>query len=128
MANRRLPTGTKAMVLDAGVGILFTAYWYRINVVPVSDPGGMYEETTIFGPLCMNIDIVRPNVLLPPLDVGAAVALHPVGAYNVTQWMQFIHMRPAVVLVAESGDVEVIRVAEDVDAIKRYERLPERLK
>ena len=128
VANRRLPSGTKTMVIDAGVGILFTAYWYRMDVVPVKDPGGMYEETIINGPLCMNIDVVRSGVLLPPMDVGAALAIRPVGAYNVTQWMQFIHMRPAIVLVGPNGEVDCIRVAEDVDAVKRYERLPERLK
>jgi diaminopimelate decarboxylase len=126
--NRRLPTGVRAIDIDAGVNVLFTAYWYRMDVVPVRDPGGLYEETIVYGPLCMNIDVVRPSVLLPPLDVGDALAVRPVGAYNVTQWMQFIRMRPAVVLVGEGGEVDVIRQAEDLDAVKRYERLPERLR
>lgn len=126
--NRRLPTGVRAIDIDGGVNILFTAYWYRMNVVPTRDPGGLYEESIVYGPLCMNIDVVRPQVLLPPLDVGDALAVYPVGAYNVTQWMQFIRMRPAVVLVGEDGAVDVIRVAEDLDAVKRYERLPERLR
>ena len=128
VANRRLPNGTKAVDIDAGVNVLFTAYWYRMNVHPVKDPGGPYEETVVYGPLCMNIDVVRPAVLLPSLEVGDAVAVHPVGAYNVTQWMQFIRMRPAVVMIGEAGEVDLIREAEDLDAIKRYERLPERLK
>jgi len=126
--NRRLPTGVRAIDVDAGVNVLFTAYWYRLDVVPVRDPGGLYEETIVYGPLCMNIDVVRPSVLLPPLDVGDALAIRPVGAYNVTQWMQFIRTRPAVVLVGEGGEVDVIRVAEDLDAVKRYERLPDRLR
>lgn len=128
IANRRLPNGTKAIAIDAGVNVLFTAYWYRMNIQPVKDPGGMYEETVVFGPLCMNIDVVRPTVLLPPMEVGDAVVVHPVGAYNVTQWMQFIRMRPAIALVGEDGSVDVIREAEDLDAVKRYERLPERLR
>jgi len=46
----------------------------------------------------------------------------------VTQWMQFIRMRPAVVLVGEDGSTELIRSAENIDAIKQFERVPVRLK
>lgn len=53
--------------------------------------------------------------------------LSPVGAYNVTQWLQFIEYRPAVVLIGEKGRVDVIREAEDLSDIVRRERLPERL-
>ncbi len=57
----------------------------------------------LYGPLCMAIDVVRYNVDLPPLNVGDVLALHPVGAYNVTQSMQFITYRPAVVLIDGKG-------------------------
>jgi hypothetical protein len=32
-----------------------------------------------------------------------------VGAYTFTQSMQFIHLRPACVLISEGGEVELIR-------------------
>jgi diaminopimelate decarboxylase len=51
-----------------------------------------------------------------------------VGAYNVTQWMQFIEYRPAVVLVGEDGKVELIREREDLTDVERRERLPDRLR
>ena len=57
----------------------------------------MPEATVLYGPLCMNIDVLREQVQLPPLSVGDRVVFRNVGAYNVTQWMQFITMRPAVV-------------------------------
>lgn len=97
-------------------------------MLPVADAGGMLEEATVFGPLCMNIDVVRPSVLLPPLDAGDLLAVRPVGAYNVTQWLQFIHLRPPVLLLGEDGQVEVIREAETLDAMKGPERLPDRLR
>jgi diaminopimelate decarboxylase len=40
--------------------------------------------------------------------------LHPVGAYNVTQSMQFIALRPAVVLIALDGFV-LFRNLEETD-------------
>jgi hypothetical protein len=50
-----------------------------------------------------------------------------VGAYNVTQSMPFIHYRPAVVLIGEQGEVDVIREGEDLSDITRREKLPKRL-
>jgi len=51
-----------------------------------------------------------------------------VGAYNVTQWMQFIEYRPNVVLITESGAVEIIRHKEDLSDVINRERIPEHLK
>ena len=125
VTNKRLPSGLKTTVIDAGVNVLFTSFWYKHNVTPVDDYHGTLEETVLYGPLCMNIDVVRPTVLLPPLSPGDAVIIHPVGAYNVTQWMQFIRMRPAIVLIGENGNVCKIRDAETIDAIKYLEHMPE---
>ena len=99
-----------------------------IEVMPARKKEGMFEETAIYGPLCMNIDVIRPSIRFPAMDVGDALVIYPVGAYNVTQWMQFIRMRPAVVLIGENGNVDVIREAETLDIVKAPERVPERLK
>jgi diaminopimelate decarboxylase len=47
-----------------------------------------------------------------------------VGAYNVTQWMQFITARPNVVMVATNGESALIRRAETVDTLLAQEELP----
>ena len=78
----------------------------------------------IFGPLCMNIDVIRESISLPPMKKGDHVVVQNVGAYNVTQWMQFIRMRPAVIMIGENGDAEIIRNAECVDTLKCNERIP----
>lgn len=83
----------------------------------------MLEDTVVFGPLCMAIDIVRPSAMLPPLNPGDALVIRNVGAYNLTQWMQFIRLRPAVVMIHD-GRPELIRRAETLDDIKGPERLP----
>lgn len=124
VGNKRLPSDLRGIVVDAGVNTLMTAFWYNHSVLPAKDHGGMMEEAVIYGPLCMNIDVVRSSVYLPVLEAGDLLVITPVGAYNVTQWMQFIRMRPQVVMIGEGGRAESIRMAETIDAIKGHERMP----
>lgn len=128
VGGKRLPDGRRAAILDAGVNLLPTAYWYNLDVRPLQALGGLAEETVLFGPLCMNIDTVRASVMLPPLNVGDALMISPVGAYNNTQWMQFIQSRPAVLMVMQDGTVEPIRRAETLQTLNDLERLPESLR
>ena len=80
----------------------------------------------VFGPLCMNIDALASPIALPPLTVGQSLVIACVGAYNNTQWMQFSQLRPAVVMVAADGSVELLRRAESLQDVKAPERLPTR--
>lgn len=115
-------------LIDAGVNLLYTGAWYQINVYPERDTGEPLVPARLYGPLCMAIDVVRYSVDLPPLDVGDILALHPVGAYNLTQSMQFISYRPAVVMISEKGEAELIRKREVLEDVDGPECLPERLK
>ncbi|HQV30850.1 MAG TPA: alanine racemase, partial [Calditrichia bacterium] len=126
-ASKRLPDGRKAYIVDAGVNLLFTSFWYKFKVETDRETQGLNEPSVIYGPLCMNIDVVDEGSLLPPLDRGSRLIFSPVGAYNNTQWLQFIEYRPRVVLVGEDGTVDVIREREDLSDIERREILPERL-
>jgi diaminopimelate decarboxylase len=76
----------------------------------------------------MNIDVVRSSISLPPLSTKDRLVISPVGAYNNTQWMQFIEYRPNVVMIHEKGDVSIIREAEDLQAVTHLEHIPEHLK
>jgi diaminopimelate decarboxylase len=75
----------------------------------------------------MAIDVIRETVDLPLLDVGDILTLHPVGAYNLAQAMQFIFYRPAAVLISEAGNPQVIRRREVFDDIERLESIPSHL-
>ena len=79
------------------------------------------EPSILNGPLCMNIDIVEEATLLPRLDRYQNIVLSPVGAYNVTQWMQFIQYRPAVVMIKEDKSIKLLRKAETLEDINRME-------
>jgi len=127
VADKRLPDGTKAYVVDAGVNLLFTANWYRFNIALDRTVPGLAEVSIVYGPLCMNIDVIDEGLMLPPLRRGVRLLVSPVGAYNNTQWMQFIHYRPSIVLIGEDGQSDIIREAEDLTDICRRERLPARL-
>lgn len=114
-------------VIDAGINLLYTVAWYQIDVKPARVIKTPPIPSRIYGSLCMAIDIIRDNVQLPPLEVGDILSLHPVGAYNFVQSMQFISYRPAVVLISESGKPELIRARETLEDIERPERLPAHL-
>lgn len=124
VANKRLPDGRRGTVLDAGVNLLFTAFWYNHEVRLTAPQTGLPEDTILYGPLCMNIDVLRQSVRLPPLAPGAVLAFWPVGAYNNTQWLQFITYRPAVVMVRSQGGVDVLRRRECLDDLVSLEHLP----
>jgi diaminopimelate decarboxylase len=82
----------------------------------------------LYGPLCMNIDVMRHSAWLPPLRNGDAVVFNPVGAYNNTQWQEFIQYRPAIVLVQVSGEVSVLRARDTIETmLAREQQLPSAL-
>ncbi len=126
-ASKRLPDGRRTYIADAGLNDLFTSFWYKFTIELDREVQGMNEPAMVNGPLCMNIDVVDEGTLLPPLRRGTRLIVSPVGAYNTTQWMQFIEYRPAVVLVGEDGSAELIREREELEDVERRERLPERL-
>ncbi len=123
-ANKRLGDGRRALVLDAGVNTLFTAFWYKHDVIPAQEFRGIPEPTVLYGPLCMNIDVVRDTLLFPSLRTGERVVFRTVGAYNVTQWMQFITYRPSVVLISPEGKHALLRRKEDLEVILAQEEVP----
>jgi diaminopimelate decarboxylase len=114
-------------VIDAGVNLLYTAAWFQIDATPARQIEAPVMPSRLFGPLCMAIDVIRDHIDLPPLEIGDLLTLHPVGAYNFAQSMQFITYRPAVVLISDNGKRELIRVRETLDDVDRAERLPAHL-
>lgn len=124
VANKHLPDGRRGVVMDAGVNVLFTSFWYNHDVKPTRQLSGKPEETVLYGPLCMNIDVLRHNIMIPPLNVGDMLVFSPAGAYNNTQWMQFIEYRPNVVMISMDGNVNVVRNRENLAVVTGQEILP----
>lgn len=128
ISNKRLSDGRRATILDIGVNIMFTSFWYDHKVSPAQEFSHFTEDCVLYGPLCMNIDVVRENVTLPPMKSGDNVVIHYVGAYNISQSMQFIATRPAIVMINMKGKPELIKKKETLEALQRDEIVPESLK
>jgi len=114
---KRFPDGKKGYILDAGVNILYTSTWYNFNIELDKRYSGDNEPSLLNGPLCMNIDVIEENLMLPPLDRGSVLSISPVGAYNYTQAMQFIRYKPAVVLIDTEGKARVIKEEDDLSTV-----------
>jgi len=127
LASKRLSDGRRATILDFGVNSLFTSFWYDHKISPAQPFSQQTEEMVLYGPLCMNIDIVRESITMPILEKGDQIVVHKVGAYNMTQWMQFITLRPNIVLIDQENNTHIIRKAETLEYLELNERIPEHL-
>ncbi len=127
-ASKRMPDGKKSYIVDAGVNLLYTAFWYNFDIALDKRYEGLNEPSQINGPLCMNIDVIAENMMLPPLERGSVISIWPVGAYNVTQAMQFIRYRPRIVLIDKNSNTHLIKEADDLEYIVEKEIIPEYLK
>ncbi len=128
LANKRLSNGRRSMIVDAGVNMLFTSFWYEHEIYPVKEVSANAEDTTIYGPLCMNIDVIRDVIKFPLLQKGDNYVIKRIGAYNMTQWMQFITLRPNIVLIDINGNTHIIREKETNESLTSHERVPDYLK
>ncbi|GAX88065.1 diaminopimelate decarboxylase [Lebetimonas natsushimae] len=127
-ADKRFPDGKKGYIVDAGVNLLYTAFWYNFDIALDKRYEGLNEPSMINGPLCMNIDVIAENIMLPPLERGSVLSIWPVGAYNYTQSMQFIRYRPRVVLIDKNSTPHLIREADDLEYVVEKEIVPDYLK
>ncbi len=128
LANKRLADGKRAMIMDVGVNLLFTSFWYEHKITPAQPFTHHTENTVLYGPLCMNIDILRENITFPLLKKGDQFVVSRIGAYNMTQWMQFITLRPKIVMIDMKGKSHIIRDSETKETVTKLEKLPEHLK
>ncbi|MFZ9594555.1 MAG: alanine racemase [Bdellovibrionia bacterium] len=122
VAEKLLPDSRRAYVLDAGVNLLYTSTWYRPKIflgkaAPQPGDSGTPTPSILLGPLCMNIDVVCESLMIRRLKRFEPLVLHPVGAYNVTQWMQFIQYRPAVILIGVDQKARLIRKRENLEVM-----------
>ena len=121
-ATKRLANGLKSYIVDAGVNLLYTYFWYNFNIGLDKKYECPSELSQINGPLCMNIDVIADNIELPiELDRGSVLTVYPVGAYNVTQSMQFIQYRPRIILIDKENNTHIIRESDDLNYVQEKE-------
>jgi diaminopimelate decarboxylase len=127
ISNKRSSTGRRNTIIDIGVNILFTSFWYDHKITPAQPFTHYTEDTCLYGPLCMNIDVIRESANLPLLNKGDHIVIHNAGAYNMTQWMQFITLRPNVVLIDLDEKPHLIRSKESLENMNSMEKMPAHL-
>jgi diaminopimelate decarboxylase len=113
VAVKELRGGVRAVVVDSGINILPTSFWKFQDIECVDDRGGDLRDATVYGPLCLQTDIIG-KCMLPDLKAGDRLVVKNVGAYNIPQSTTFIFPRPPIVII-EEGKPRIIRRGETVD-------------
>lgn len=127
VSTKRLSDGTKGVIVDAGVNLLPTSYYFKHDLAAAENLEVTSEEVNIYGPLCMQVDVLRLGVRMPPLQKGSVLVIKNVGAYNFVHSLQFIFPRPAVVLIHE-GQADLLFQAENTSDLLRLHRVPKHLR
>ena len=111
---------TKTVVVDAGVNLIMFAPYYYHRIVPVVNTERAQEAVDVYGPLCMQMDVLGVNRKLPVLMRRVFLAILDAGAYSISLSQQFIRPRPPVVLV-NGGKKKMVRRSETFDDIFRLD-------
>lgn len=126
VAVKTTPDGRKLVVVDGGVNLLPTAYYFRHEVVAAREVEAQAERADIVGPLCMQIDVLGRDVFLPSVSRGSILLFLHAGAYTISNSMQFIYPRPPVVLV-RGKETHVLRRGERTADLVRLDEIPTHL-
>ena len=71
-----------------------------------------YHSTYIVGNSCIPPDYLSKKINLTRLNKGDKILFSNAGAYSISRSEQFIHPRPAVILIKESGEIICIKKRE----------------
>ena len=121
LASRKLKNGQRAVTTDAGINSLPTSYWSSQEIRPLRPSGKKLRDTIIYGPLCLQTDIVA-KTFVSELEQGDKIVVENVGAYNIPQGSPFIYPRPCVVML-QDGTARVIRRAETINDVLELEEV-----
>lgn len=110
-------------VLDAGTNAV-SSYWPYPIYALADEPAT--REYHVAGPLCYSGDVLAEDVALPELSRGDLLAIDRIGAYSLGSASHTnAEPKPAVVLMNESGNAELIRARETCDDVLGNDRIPD---
>ena len=108
------PEGT-IIVTDGGMTELIRPALYGAvhAVLPIREPTNQsLVKSHVVGPICESADVLRADVMLPPLEPGALLAISHVGAYGAVMGSTYnARPRPPEILI-EGSTWRVIRRRE----------------
>lgn len=127
VAVKTMLGGRKGVVVDGGVNLLSTAYYFRHGINLAEEYDGPVETADLLGPLCMQVDVLGRDVPLPRVQRGAILLVKNAGAYTISNSMQFIYPRPPVVIVSD-GRTHLLRRGERTEDLTRLDEIPAHLR
>lgn len=106
--------------VDSSAVSVFQSTLHRRNIIEVikQDRAVINEQEVVSyigGNSCIGSDFLAWNISLPKISVGDTLIFYNAGAYAIPRNEQFIHPRPAVVMIKENGDIECIRKKESYE-------------
>ena len=119
ISSKEFINGQHSVTVDAGINSLPTSFWSMQDIKPLKQTGGEKRDTLIYGPLCLQTDIIA-KTQVPELKPGDKLIAENVGAYNIPQSSVFIYPRPRVLMI-EEGSERLIRREEKVEDVLRLE-------
>jgi len=120
---RKHSGGKDFLIVDAGMNDLARPSLYQAyhHMVPVLPSAGSATPTEVVGPVCETGDWLARDRGLPPMPVGAVLAVLGAGAYAYSMGSNYnLRRRPAEVVVA-GGRSARARARETVDDLFRRE-------
>jgi len=111
----------KWVLVDGGINLARSLESEVHRVMNVTNEEKKIETVKLAGPLCYGGDILAKNAKLPTVREGDIIEIFDIGAYNISQSMQFIKPRASVVLVQENGEMKEVRRREDYEDILRLD-------
>ncbi len=128
IVSKKNYSGSTSVVVDAGVNLLPSAYYLKHHIESAQDYGANSRiPVDIYGPLCMQVDVLGVGVELLNPQVGSILVIHSVGAYSISHSIQLAQPRPGVILTYD-GISDYIKLPENGSQIRELERMPAHLR
>ena len=117
--------GPKFAITDAGrLSLTFPCDFEYHSVFPADQGGRLKKELYhVMGRICTSADWMVKNIYLPQLREGDVLATMDAGAYFSSYSSNFAFPRPAIVMVYDNSDVEVIRQAESFEHLVALDKV-----
>ena len=111
---------------DLGMNILVRPSMYdsyhEVEVFSKKEPSGRTKQVTVVGNICETCDVLAKERVLPEIHEGDILAVLNAGAYGHVMSSNYnCRLRPAEVLISESGDHQLIRKRDSFeDLVRNY--------
>jgi len=118
--------GYKWVIVDGGTNLLpYSSGFREIRKIVVANKASKQPEevVNIVGPLLYSEDFINLRTSIPETSEADILSIFGCGSYTISRSNQFLHPRPAVVLIDPNGEVELIREKETFEDVMRNDRI-----